>query len=161
MAVLLGMEHAAALGELFDRWANRLLAYLIAFLRDRHRAEDALSNLFVKLAASPVAIADEAAYLYRAARNEGLRLATAQPHVSLTELGVIHPRPASDGQPESAELVARALDRLPPEQAEVLVLHALEGLTFREIGTILGVSPNTAASRYRYALARLREEVHA
>jgi RNA polymerase sigma-70 factor, ECF subfamily len=54
-----------------------------------------------------------------------------------------------------------ALRRLPPEQREVLVLKIWGELTFEEIGSELVVSPNTAASRYRYALAALRQELTA
>ncbi len=54
-----------------------------------------------------------------------------------------------------------ALGRLPPEQREVLVLKIWAELTFEQIGRELGLSPNTAASRYRYALAALRQELTA
>jgi RNA polymerase sigma-70 factor (ECF subfamily) len=46
---------------------------------------------------------------------------------------------------------------LPPDQREVLHLHVYEGLTFQEIGDLAGLSINTIASRYRYALEKLRE----
>jgi RNA polymerase sigma-70 factor (ECF subfamily) len=51
----------------------------------------------------------------------------------------------------------RALDRLPVEQREVVALKLEGRLTFEEIGAALAISPNTAASRYRYALERLRD----
>jgi RNA polymerase sigma-70 factor (ECF subfamily) len=54
-----------------------------------------------------------------------------------------------------------ALQRIPPEQREVLVLKIWGELTFEQIGTELALSPNTAASRYRYALAALRQELAA
>jgi len=54
------------------------------------------------------------------------------------------------------ELVA-ALDRLPRVQREVLVMKIWNELTFAEIGEALGVSQNTAASRYRYGLAALKK----
>jgi RNA polymerase sigma-70 factor (ECF subfamily) len=47
------------------------------------------------------------------------------------------------------------LQKLPPAQSEVVVLKIWEGMTFAEIGEVLGESPNTAASRYRYALQKL------
>ncbi len=52
-----------------------------------------------------------------------------------------------------------ALRRLPPPQREVLVLKIWAELTFDEIARELDLSPNTAASRYRYALAALRQEL--
>ena len=53
----------------------------------------------------------------------------------------------------------RALKTLPVEQREVVALKVVEGLTFREIAQALRIRPNTAASRYRLALARLRAEL--
>ena len=52
-----------------------------------------------------------------------------------------------------------ALQRLPTVQREVLVLKIWNELTFEQIGATLEIPPNTAASRYRYALAALRKEL--
>jgi RNA polymerase sigma-70 factor (ECF subfamily) len=49
-----------------------------------------------------------------------------------------------------------ALKSLPPEQREVITLKVDGGLTFAQIAEILKVNANTAASRYRYALEKLR-----
>jgi RNA polymerase sigma-70 factor (ECF subfamily) len=49
--------------------------------------------------------------------------------------------------------------RLPEEQREVLALKIWGEQTFEQIGASLGVPPNTAASRYRYALKTLRREL--
>jgi RNA polymerase sigma-70 factor (ECF subfamily) len=60
--------------------------------------------------------------------------------------------------PEEAELAASvetALGALPEEQREVLVMKIWGELTFSQIGQALAISPNTAASRYRYAIERL------
>lgn len=61
---------------------------------------------------------------------------------------------------ECSESVAAALTELPLEQREVLSLKIWGALTFREIGQALGVSANTAASRYRYALESLRQKLN-
>ena len=50
-----------------------------------------------------------------------------------------------------------ALRELPEEQREVLVMKIWGGLTFAQVGEALAISANTAGSRYRYALERLRE----
>ncbi len=52
-----------------------------------------------------------------------------------------------------------ALQRLPAEQREVLVLKVWQEFTFEQIGEALGIPPNTAASRYRYALNALRQQL--
>ena len=58
---------------------------------------------------------------------------------------------------ERQELIEAAMRALPDNQREVLVLKMWSGFTFEEIGQCLGISPNTASSRYRYALNQLRE----
>src|SRR5258708_1190051 len=62
----------------------------------------------------------------------------------------IFPRPVSYGA-ESAEKM------LAGEQREVVVMKIWGGLTFEEAAAVIGISPNTAASRYRYGLTKLKE----
>jgi RNA polymerase sigma-70 factor (ECF subfamily) len=73
--------------------------------------------------------------------------------------GYAVPRPTLGGAEDPRDprsRLDRALATLPHEQREVVALKIDGGLTFAQIGAVLGVSPNTAASRYRYALGRLR-----
>jgi len=58
---------------------------------------------------------------------------------------------------EDAIDVSRMLVQLPVVQREIVMLHLIEGFSFREAGRITGASMFTAASRYRVALERLRE----
>ena len=60
------------------------------------------------------------------------------------------------GEPSAALLLERA-GELPAEQREVVYLKVFDGLTFKEIASVCGVSANTAASRYRYGIEKLRE----
>lgn len=53
--------------------------------------------------------------------------------------------------------LAEAVTKLPPEQREVVVLHQWGDLTFAQVGEQLGISANTAASRWRYALTNLKK----
>ncbi len=64
--------------------------------------------------------------------------------------------PAAGAVEADAERLEQAMASLPGEQREVIVLKIHGGLTFAEIGAALGISPNTAASRYQYALGKLR-----
>jgi RNA polymerase sigma-70 factor (ECF subfamily) len=52
-----------------------------------------------------------------------------------------------------------ALKELPAEQREVIVLHVWGQMTFEEAAAALEISANTAASRYRYGLAKLKEQL--
>jgi RNA polymerase sigma-70 factor (ECF subfamily) len=58
--------------------------------------------------------------------------------------------------PLSDSLVAAAVAALPEAQAEVVALRIDGGLSFEEIAAVIDTNPNTAASRYRSALEKLR-----
>lgn len=60
---------------------------------------------------------------------------------------------------EEAMLLRQAVERLSPKLREVVVMKTWSGLTFAEISETLAISPNTAASRYRYALDQLAHEL--
>ena len=62
---------------------------------------------------------------------------------------------------ERKDALLQAVERLPPEQKEVLTLKIWAELTFDEIARTLDLSLNTVASRYRYALAKLKDWVPA
>ena len=57
---------------------------------------------------------------------------------------------------EMRAIVGRALDRIPADQREVLVLKEFEGLRFREIADIVGAPESTVKSRMYYGLRGLR-----
>lgn len=60
---------------------------------------------------------------------------------------------------EEAELLRKAVQELSPKLREVITMKIWGGLTFADISSALAISPNTAASRYRYALEQLSEQL--
>ena len=62
---------------------------------------------------------------------------------------------------EAAERLEAALTQLPEEQRAVFLLYVEGGLSVAEIGEITGINPETAKSRLRYAVARLKESLGA
>ena len=153
----------ASLGQLFDLTAARLVRYAETIAARREDAEDALQAAMIKLAQHPerVAQADQPwAYFVKMVRNETLKLAESRRSrsrvVELLRTWVSRPRFWSLPDDDWREQIQSAVKRLPPEQAEVVVLKIWEDMTFAEIANVLGESPNTAASRYRYALEKLQ-----
>jgi RNA polymerase sigma-70 factor (ECF subfamily) len=69
-------------------------------------------------------------------------------------LDVVH-EPSDEGRLDPIEM-EQAVEGLPPPQQTIIRLRFYMGLTFAEIGKSLSISMNTAASRCRYALERLR-----
>lgn len=68
-------------------------------------------------------------------------------------------QPQFEIEDESQQALAAAMAALPNEQREVLVMKVWNDLTFAEIASVLNISQNTAASRYRYALAALKQNL--
>ena len=150
-----------AFTALYDRYAGRMLRAALGWLTRREDAEDAVQEVFTALVRSRRKLAgvnDLAAYLFTALRRAAGRIAERrgrEPAASEAARQAVQP---ADRPPEGprAERVARALRALPAEQREVIGLKIDGGLTFGQIAEVTGVSPNTAASRYRYALEKLQ-----
>jgi len=150
-----------ALGGLFDLTSNRLIRFATALTRHQHDAEDAVQTTLVRLAGEPQLLAKVQcpwAYLLRMVRNEALAIARRKHRCStsanLADLVTLC-RVDEAEREESHRAVWAALRTLPPQQAEVVVLKIWEELTFAQIGEILEISSNTAASRYQYAMTKL------
>lgn len=157
-ALLLARRGVVALGDLFDTVAPRAVRFAMTVTRNQDDAEDALQAAMVRVALHPMALAEAWhpwAYLLKIVRNEALKiLKKKRPDQVLALVGDVC-ADLDDDNSESRQLVRAALQKLPPTQSEVVVLKIWEGMTFAEIGEVLGESPNTAASRYRYALQKL------
>jgi RNA polymerase sigma-70 factor (ECF subfamily) len=149
-----------SLGALFDLVGPRLVRYAQALLHNSADAEDAVQAAITRLAQHPEHLAAARmpwAYCLRVVRNEAMRLMSTQRRTApLPEASLASPfRHRSLEEEELRQGVLAAVRKLPAEQAEVVVLKVWENLTFLEIAGITGDSPNTVASRYRYALEKL------
>ena len=151
--------HQDALGELYDRHAASLYRHALALARVPADAEDLMQAVFVKLAttgADLLAVRRPASYLHWMLRTTWVdarrrAIAGARAESDATQPLAMPSRRVIEGID-----ISRAMDELPPTQREVIVLHLVEGFSFREVGRMTGVSLFTAAARYRLAIARLR-----
>jgi RNA polymerase sigma-70 factor (ECF subfamily) len=143
--------------RLYDAHGRVLLAYACSFVRSVSAAEDILHQVFARLLRGDLPIAGAPlSYLCRAVRNAALNARRSRRRESAFDVCVDWLE-APSGHSETALAIERAIGTLPDDQREVVVLHVWGGLTFPEIAALLEISPNTAASRYRYALGKLRE----
>jgi RNA polymerase sigma factor (sigma-70 family) len=153
----------AAFAALFDRFGACLFASARSLLGSDPDAEDAVQDVWAAVARSRHrlrGVRSVKAYLYKALRNVVVRRWARQRRaVSLDD--VSEPAGGEEGPPGPDDRLERALRSLPAEQREVVVLKIDGEMTFAELAEALGISPNTAASRYRYALEKLRDALGA
>lgn len=158
--------NAAALARIYEKHRHQLLRVASGLLRDAALAEDAVQDVFLRIARAPETIRADGnlrAFLCvcvaNRARNvrRSVHAGTAGPTAELDELPDSGPGPVRCLIVHDAlTALASALAELPEEQREAVVLHLQGDLSFREIASATGVSINTAHSRYRYGLERLR-----
>lgn len=151
-------HRATEIETLYRQHGPALLLFAVAIAGEKSRAQDAVHQVFLKMIESRMLAraVDRKAYLFASVRNALLNEAKVrQRTVPLEDQAAWFDPPDRD---YAAELsLRRALAALPEDQREVTVLHIWGELTFSQIAEVLEISSNTAASRYRYALAKLRE----
>lgn len=137
--------------RLYEELGPALTAYARSLAGDE--GEDAVQQVFTRLLSGDVAAPAEARpYLFRAVRNAALNSRRGMRAAIATEPVFEAP----EGMEEEREALEQALSSLPEEQREIVVMRVWGGMTFEEAAAVLGVSLNTAASRFRYALEKLR-----
>jgi RNA polymerase sigma-70 factor (ECF subfamily) len=151
------------LGNLYHAHAPAVFAYLLNAIRNYAEASDILQEVFAKVAARPELLDDVAVprgWLIRAAHCRAMdaHRQRARENAVTAEAALDAQLFAADDEPEEQAFnvaLAVALGSVPEEQRAVVHLKIWEDMTFAEIAEALGISANTAASRYRYALEKL------
>lgn len=156
------------LDRLYDEHSAALFAFLLNLTRDLEDTRDVLQDVFVKIARQPDLLRgkrDERAFLIRLAHNAAIdlmrrRAARSRQHERLA--GQIETLFASTDDPDEAAFrteLATALGELPADQRAVVHLKLWERMTFEQIAETLEIPLNTAASRFRYGLDKLRDRL--
>jgi len=168
---------AEAFRELFRRHARGLFNFAYRMLRNAALAEEVAQEAFTRVVRKPPDLSRGtkfSTYLYSVGRNlciDELRKRRVRRHDPLDarrgadgEGRTLAERLAADGPGTDADAMNRelreriddALGRLPAEQREVFTLREFADLPFAEVAQAIGCSENTAKSRMRYALEKLR-----
>ena len=159
----------AELARLYDEHAGALYAFLVSFTGQEADARDLLQEVFTKLASHPDLLdkaRNERAFLLQTCYRLGINWNRSRQARVRHEAGFGTPpnaslfAPADD--PDTAvfrQMLSGALLDLPLEQRVVVSLKLWQGQTFQEIAGALDIPLHTAASRYRYALDKLRERL--
>jgi RNA polymerase sigma-70 factor, ECF subfamily len=159
----LAADDPIALEMIWESYAPDLLGYLAGLHCSRLDAEDTLQEVFVTIAKKRAFVAKARLlkpYLFQLARNVALNRIKQnkrrENHTQALSDWLVPVEPDSQSELRSREL-AVALERLPEKQRIVLVLKFYREKTLYEIGELMGISENTAASCLRYGMEKLRE----
>ena len=159
----------AAFETLYRRHNDALYRYLLRLCRHRESAEDIFQEVWGKIIKSRDnyrVTAKFTTFLYRVAHNCFIdHLRRNKRHANALEFDADQ-HAGSEDQPDmdterllAKERLARALLDLPDEQRDVFLLHEEAGLSIDEIATVTGSKRETAKSRLRYAVSKLRDAI--
>lgn len=150
-----------ALERIYDKYRKDALVLAVALLNDKSAAEDVVHDVFLSFVRTInnfrltgslrgyllTCVANLARNANKAKDRQGNGLDSAE---------------AADDPPysiicnEELEQLSSAMAQLPYEQRETIMLHFQAGMTFKTIAKSLDISVNTAKSRCRYGLDKLR-----
>ena len=147
----------------FSEAGPGLVLFARQFVRTSADAEDIVQEAFVRFWRKQHPV-NNRALLFATVRSIALDLLRRDSRRARREADALadsdqHFEPQFDELDESKRALAAAVDRLPGEQREVLVMKIWNDLTFADVASVLNISQNTAASRYRYALAALKKNL--
>ena len=169
-----------AFSQLLARHQERIFGYLVGMVRDREIANDLFQETMFRAIQAMHARRGSyesqgrwLAWTMRIARNAALdwlrsrkKWSDVDRNNAGDEEGPSFWDRLPDEAPDAQSLLGRstlweevetAIEQLPPEQREVVLMRHQSELTFREIAELTGVSINTALGRMRYALINLRK----
>lgn len=159
---------AAAFETLYRRHRDRLYRFLVRQLRNGALADEVFQDIWQRVIAARAGWSPDALFttwLYRIAHNrlaDHWRAAQHRPpppeDADLRTARIVDPDSPERrlSEFEQRRQLQLALETLPPEQREVVLLRLEQELTLEEIGEITGVGRETVKSRLRYAMDKLR-----
>ncbi|WP_423127916.1 RNA polymerase sigma factor [Gaoshiqia sp. Z1-71] len=164
-----GNQHAFQ--ALVYRYSDELLVFSIGFVRVREVAEEIVSDAFVSLWKEReriFEIRDIKSYLYIIVRNASishLRKMSGRKEITLENLEEFHTLPLTGPETDdiTEEMLAwinAAIDQLPPKCKAVFTLAKVQGLKYKEISEILGISVKTINNHIANALVHISQSLN-
>jgi RNA polymerase sigma-70 factor (ECF subfamily) len=154
----------AAWQQIYLKYKDDLLTVAQSLVCDGNTSEDCLQEVFVSLVSDGCEVRSNLkGYLLSCVVNRArdhLRRRDAQSNcqVNMQTQRIDVTDPANVlAESDEMRAVIRALDKLPIEQREVIVLHLQGDMKFCQIAAMLDMSINTVQSRYRYGMEKLRQ----
>lgn len=161
---------AEAFGQLYERHVRKIYNYIYYRTGNHHEAEDLTARVFQRALKHVANFKDQgvpfSAWLYRIAHNlvanwhrdrSRRPVVPLEDHLLVRGIGT-HPEAEAIAEEERA-LLLLAVQRLPSERQQLLILKFVERLPNAEIGSIMGRTEGAIKSLYHRTLNSLREEL--
>jgi RNA polymerase sigma-70 factor (ECF subfamily) len=160
-------DNAAFVRTAVEQYQAPLLRYATRLVNDPDRARDVVQDTFVRLLAQPPATIDShlAEWLFTVCRNRAFDINRKEGRMKRFEEGAservvaMEPRPGTALEAEETNAsVLRLIDRLPPNQQEVIRLKFQSGFSYKEISRITELSIGNVGFLIHTAIQTLRRE---
>jgi len=152
------------LGVLFDRYQTPLFNFYSKLTGDRTLSEDLVQEVFLRILKYRQSYSPGTpfrAWVYQIARNARIdHFRKFPPQTTLKPEMLPSVLPTDSAQQQEIELLQRALQQLPEEKREILLLSRFQELKYEEIASLLGCELNTVKTRIHRALQELRKNFH-
>jgi RNA polymerase sigma-70 factor, ECF subfamily len=157
-----------AFGELFRRHYRGVVAYATRFTGDQASAEDVVQQAFMNILQRKRGSGRFKALIYTTTRNLALNERRRRGRRYVAKLGLEGPEPKANAEQPLAQLVreeeqqafSRAVEALPEDEREAFCLKETEGMTYAEVGQVMGLHPDAVRRRVGKALVKIRESVN-
>ncbi|MCB9215857.1 MAG: RNA polymerase sigma factor [Candidatus Kapaibacterium sp.] len=146
--------------ELYDRYNRRLYGYCVKMLNDKVLAEDLFQEIFIRVSRKRDHFrgGNFSGWLFAIARNQCLNaLRDNVTHTSLDDVSGMLTAPDLELYDETSELLKEAIEKLPDEMKEALILRVYSGFSYQEIAEITGAKLATVKVRIHRAKIRLHD----
>ena len=161
-----------AFTQLYLRFGKKLIHFSISLVRSRELAEELVEDVFVKLWANRLHIADIenlTVYLYVAVKNRSLNLLSQKARELITAPFDYLDTPIDEFAADpydlmiTSEMMAsmhQAIEELPPRCKMIFKLIREDGLKYKEVADILGISVNTIDAQMAIAVKKICTALH-
>ncbi len=157
----------AALDAVLGRYWSPLVTYVTGFLQSAEAAEDVAQETFYRLWEHRAKLRSDGSlrgFIYQVARNLAISEKRRSEALERTVRAAMDEEGPSfafiEMHDEGAYLVLKqAVSELPARRREILLLHSVHGLSYKEIAELLGIAPQTVANQFSAALATLRQAI--
>jgi len=158
--------HGAALDVLYQAYRGKIFTFLLRLTSDADAADDLTQDTFMKAYRALGGLSDQhrlLPWLYRIANNAAIDAARRRKRIlwirlsALVETAEEPQAPDGHGRVSERDQLTQVLKGVPLENAAALLLHAIEGYSYKEIAAIQGCSLTAVRSRIARARAEMRE----